>query len=132
MGAPTHRGLPSLFIPFRSEGNYSSFSKASLSNPQTGQTKSSGRSSQAVPGSMPLSGSPRAGSYSYPQGQTYFIILIPFVFVKFSMAEFRQFYFMLRGEGWDRTTPHSRLASPYAGQGFAPAALRMYGSFWES
>ena len=44
--------------------NQSSFSKASLSRPQVGQTKSSGRSSQAVPGAMPLSGSPLEGSYS--------------------------------------------------------------------
>ena len=51
-------------------------SKALLSRPQTGQTKSSGTSSQAVPGAMPQSGSPTAGSYSYPQGHTYFIMIL--------------------------------------------------------
>jgi hypothetical protein len=34
--------------------------------PQTGQTQLSGRSSNLVPGLMPLSGSPAAGSYTYP------------------------------------------------------------------
>ena len=35
-----------------------------LPTPQIGQTQSSGRSSNAVPGAMPFSGSPTAGSYS--------------------------------------------------------------------
>ena len=44
----------------------------SLPTPQTGQTQSSGRFSKAVPGAIPLSGSPTAGSYSYPHAsQTY-------------------------------------------------------------
>ena len=38
------------------------FEKASLPAPQTGQTQSSGRLSHGVPGGMPCSGSPRAGS----------------------------------------------------------------------
>ena len=41
---------------------YSAFSKASLPTPQIGQTQSSGRSEKAVPGAIPLSGSPAAGS----------------------------------------------------------------------
>ncbi len=41
-----------------------SFSKSSFSAPQIGQHQSSGRSSKLVPGSMPLSGSPSAGSYT--------------------------------------------------------------------
>ena len=36
----------------------------SFPTPQMGQTQSSGRSSNAVPGAIPLSGSPTAGSYS--------------------------------------------------------------------
>ena len=36
----------------------------SLPTEHSGQTQSSGRSSNAVPGSMPFSGSPTAGSYS--------------------------------------------------------------------
>ena len=43
---------------------YACSSKASLSSPQMGQTKSSGISSHLVPGAMPFSGSPLAGSYS--------------------------------------------------------------------
>ena len=44
----------------------------SLPTPQTGHTQSSGRFSKAVPGAIPLSGSPTAGSYSYPHAsQTY-------------------------------------------------------------
>ena len=41
-----------------------SFENSSLPTPQVGQTQSSGRSSNAVPGAMPLSGSPTSGSYS--------------------------------------------------------------------
>jgi hypothetical protein len=42
---------------------YSIAVNASFSMPQTGHTQSSGRSSNAVPGAMPLSGSPISGSY---------------------------------------------------------------------
>ena len=42
--------------------------KSDFSAPQSGHTQSSGRSSKAVPGAIPLSGSPAAGSYTYPQG----------------------------------------------------------------
>ena len=38
--------------------------KASLPSPHTGHTQSSGMSSKGVPGAMPPSGSPTAGSYS--------------------------------------------------------------------
>jgi hypothetical protein len=38
------------------------FSKASFVAPQTGQTQVSGIASNGVPGAMPLSGSPVAGS----------------------------------------------------------------------
>ena len=41
-----------------------SLSKRSFSAPHTGQTQSSGRSSNEVPGSTPLSGSPFSGSYT--------------------------------------------------------------------
>ena len=44
-------------------GDYAA-SKSALEAPQTGQTQSSGMSSKAVPGAMPESGSPLAGSYS--------------------------------------------------------------------
>ena len=51
--------------------------KSSLPAPQIGHTQSSGRSSNAVPGAIPLSGSPSAGSYTYPQGpHSYFCIAI--------------------------------------------------------
>jgi hypothetical protein len=38
--------------------------KASFIAPHTGHIQSSGRSSNAVPGAIPLSGSPSSGSYS--------------------------------------------------------------------
>src|SRR5699024_7536639 len=41
---------------------YSSGWNSSLPTPQIGHTQSSGRSSNAVPGSIPLSGSPISGS----------------------------------------------------------------------
>jgi len=41
---------------------YSTFANSSLPTPQMGQTQSSGKSSKAVPGAIPLSGSPTAGS----------------------------------------------------------------------
>ena len=43
--------------------DYSSVN-SSLPNPHTGHTQSAGKSSKAVPGAIPLSGSPTAGSYS--------------------------------------------------------------------
>ena len=47
-------------------GSYSTTSSNwSLPTPQRGQTQSSGMSSKAVPGSMPPSGSPTAGSYTH-------------------------------------------------------------------
>ena len=51
-------------------------SKASLPSPQMGHSKSSETSSQGVPGAIPWLGSPTLGSYSYPQGQTYFFISV--------------------------------------------------------
>jgi hypothetical protein len=49
----------------------------SLPTPQRGHAQSAGRSSKEVPGAMPLSGSPTAGSYSYPQtSQMYFAIIV--------------------------------------------------------
>ena len=45
----------------KTAGDYSGL-KSDLETPQTGQTQSSGTSSQAVPGAIPLSGSPTAGS----------------------------------------------------------------------
>ena len=65
--------------------NYSA-SKASLPSPHTGQTQSDGTSSHFVPGATPLSGSPTAGSYSYPQGHTYFILNFPFCFISLSLG----------------------------------------------
>ncbi len=50
--------------------------KLDLSTPHSGQVQLEGRSSKAVPGAMPLSGSPTAGSYTYPHmSQTYFSML---------------------------------------------------------
>lgn len=49
-------------------GNYSwIFSNSDLGAPQAGQTQSSGRFSNGVPGLTPATGSPSAGSYTYPQ-----------------------------------------------------------------
>jgi hypothetical protein len=42
--------------------NYSFLEKSSLPTPHSGHSQSAGTSSQAVPGSTPLSGSPSAGS----------------------------------------------------------------------
>jgi len=52
-------GLPPL------SGYADSFSNSLLGAPQRGQTQSSGKSSKGVPGAMPFSGSPSAGSYTY-------------------------------------------------------------------
>jgi len=43
---------------------HSTFSNMSLPALQSGHTQSSGRSSKTVPGAMPFSGSPCAGSYT--------------------------------------------------------------------
>ena len=45
------------------KSNYAS-TNTSLPIPQIGHTQSSGISSKAVPGAIPLSGSPTSGSYS--------------------------------------------------------------------
>jgi len=55
----------------------------SLESPQIGQTQSSGTSSHAVPGAIPLSGSPISGSYTYPQGHTYFFMVFSPLLVVF-------------------------------------------------
>lgn len=58
---------------------YSTGLKSPLPTPQSGQTQSSGSSSNGVPAAMPLSGSPTAGSYSYPHtSQMYFFIVVEF------------------------------------------------------
>ena len=63
------------FVAYRVD--YSAGLKSSLPTPQTGHTQLSGMSSKAVPGAIPLSGSPTAGSYSYPQMlHVYFFILL--------------------------------------------------------
>ena len=55
---------------------YSTGANSSFPTPHSGHTQSSGRSSKAVPGSIPLSGSPSSGSYTYPQGpHSYFCML---------------------------------------------------------
>ena len=60
------------FIPLPSQN-------CPLPTPHNGQTQSSGMSSKAVPGSIPLSGSPCSGSYTYPQTtQTYLSICFSF------------------------------------------------------
>ena len=61
---------------------YSTTSKASLWGPQTGHTQSSGRSSQAVPGRMPFSGSPRAGADVFRV--YYYFRVLRYEFSKFS------------------------------------------------
>jgi len=53
--------------------------KLDLSTPHNGQVQSSGRDSKGVSGAIPLSESPLAGSYSYPQtSQINFFINIKF------------------------------------------------------
>lgn len=57
--------------------DYSAGLNSSFPTPQSGHSKSSGRSSNAVPGSMPISGTPTSGSYSHPHvSQTYFPIIV--------------------------------------------------------
>ena len=49
---------------------------SSFPTEQSGQRKSYGTSSQAVPGAIPSSGTPTSGSYSHPQtSHTYFTIV---------------------------------------------------------
>ena len=74
-------------IIYGSRRSQSSTEKSSLPTPQSGHTQSSGRSSNAVPGAMPLSGSPTSGSYTYPQvSQTYFFIIL-FVLISYSYRQ---------------------------------------------
>ena len=61
-GALTRQELISFAEGFKPSSQSSIASNSSLSTPQSGQTQSSGRSSQAVPGSTPLSESPTSGS----------------------------------------------------------------------
>lgn len=75
-----------LFVPFNIiEVNFFFYSStgenSSLPTEQSGHSKSSGRSSKAVPAGIPASGTPTAGSYSQPQtSHTYFFIMFPFFF----------------------------------------------------
>ena len=70
-----------LFVPLNIiEVNYFLYSStgenSSLPTEQSGHSKSSGRSSKAVPAGIPASGTPTAGSYSQPQtSHTYFFII---------------------------------------------------------
>lgn len=70
-----------LFVPFNIiEVNFFFYSStgenSSLPTEQSGHSKSSGRSSKAVPAGIPASGTPTAGSYSQPQtSHTYFIMV---------------------------------------------------------
>ena len=79
----TPDGVRAQIFDFVREGRYSTTLKSSLPTPHRGHTQSAGRSSKAVPGSIPLSGSPTAGSYSYPQTMQmyFFIIFSQFVIV---------------------------------------------------
>lgn len=61
-GALTRQELISFAEGLKPGSQSSTGSNSSLSTPHSGQTQSSGRSSNAVPGSMPLSGSPTSGS----------------------------------------------------------------------
>lgn len=53
------------------------FSNISFPTPQMGQTQSSGISSNLVPGAIPLSGSPAAGSYTYPHAVQIYLSINP-------------------------------------------------------
>ena len=63
-GCRNKKRRPEFFTPafFTSSAPHHAGSNISLPTPQSGQLQSSGRSSKAVPGAMPLSGSPTAGS----------------------------------------------------------------------
>lgn len=59
---------------------YSASENSSFPTPQSGQAKSDGKSSHAVPGAIPASSIPTAGLYSQPHtSHTYFFILFNFV-----------------------------------------------------
>src|SRR5208283_1330820 len=62
----------SIFCPFQSI-----FSNSLFNAPQIGHSQSSGKSSKPVPGPIPLSGSPTAGSYTY--SQTVHLYLVIFI-----------------------------------------------------
>ncbi len=51
----------------------------SMPTPQSGQVQSSGNCSKGIPGEIPPSGSPDAGSYTHPHtSHTYFFIIVIF------------------------------------------------------
>ena len=61
---------------------YATGLNSSLPTPQSGHSKSAGKSSKAVPGAMPCSGSPTSGSYTQPHtSHTYFSILVAPFFI---------------------------------------------------
>ena len=74
-------------------------SKSSLVTPQRGQDQSSGIASNGVPGAIPLSGSPTAGSYIQLQTvHTYFFIILSVLMVIvffFSIAKIGKKYFSI-------------------------------------
>ena len=76
-----------LFVPFNIiEVNFFFYSStgenSSLPTEQSGHSKSSGRSSNFVPGAIPCSGAPFSSSYSQPHTvQTYFIFIYPFFLI---------------------------------------------------
>lgn len=70
---------------------YSTGLKSSLPTPHNGHTQSAGRSSNAVPGAIPLSSSPTAGSYTYPQiTHTYFFIFDRILIVSGFLSHFQK------------------------------------------
>lgn len=70
------KSLGSVSIITRQKNYYAS-ENISLPTEHKGHAKSSGRSSNAVPGSMPASGEPTSGSYSQPHtSHTYFFIIV--------------------------------------------------------
>ena len=65
------------FFMFKWCGVYSTTLNSSFPTPHRGHTQSDGMSLKSVPGSMPFSGSPIAGSYSHPHtSHTYFFITV--------------------------------------------------------
>lgn len=60
--------------------------KLSLPTPQRGHSKSSGKSSNFVPGAMPFSGEPSSSSYSQPHtSHTYFIIFLLSLYFSYNL-----------------------------------------------
>ena len=51
--------------------------KTDFADPQTGQSQSSGRSANGVPGGVPVAGSPFISSYTYPQTVHLHLLLSP-------------------------------------------------------